>query len=300
MTRLAARTRRLLGISDLLGRIDELEARIEALSHAPGVANPPGPAGPLYFGDQTALLSTRWGARMLVDTRDVAMAPWLVLDGLWEAHVTAWLEETLGPGMVFVDVGANVGYFTLLAAKLVGPAGRVVAVEAHPRLAGILQRNVVLNGFHGWVTVHHKAAWSQRSALEFQMRDHFTSSSSLGRIDEASLARLGDSVHTVTVDAVPLDELLDSLPRVDVIKIDIEGAEAHAFAGLERTLGAHPEAVVMFEWGLSLIEAVGDDPKTLAAAVDGYGFKMRLLETGEPVTAEKLLKLPYGNVLAVR
>lgn len=300
LNRLAARARRVLGTTELLGRIDELESRIEALTSAVAAPAPAAPAGPLYFGDQTALLSTRWGARMLVDTRDVAMAPWLVLDGLWEAHVTAWLQETVGPGMVFVDVGANVGYFTLLAAQLVGPSGKVVAVEAHPRLAGILQRNVVLNGFHGYVTVHHRAAWSEPTSLEFQMRDHFTSSSSLGRIDDDSLARLGDTVQAVTVEAVPLDDLLDGFPRVDVIKIDIEGAEAHALAGLKRTLAAHPQAVVMFEWGLSLIEAVGDDPKSLTAVVEGYGFKMRLLETGEPITGEELLKLPYGNVLATR
>jgi FkbM family methyltransferase len=293
VTRLAARARQALGITELTERVAALDARLAQ-------TRPPTPAGPLYFGDHTALLSTRWGGRMLVDTRDAAMAPWLVLDGSWEPQVTGWLQETLTPGMVFVDVGANVGYFTLLGAGLVGPSGTVVAVEAHPRLAGILQRNVVLNGYHGWVTVHQRAAWSERTSLEFHMRDHFTSSSSLGRIDDAGLSRLGDTVQSVTVEAVTLDDLLEGLPRVDVLKIDIEGAEAHAFAGLRHTLEANPHAVVMFEWGRSLIESVGDKPEQLTSVVDSFGFKLRLLETGEPITSDDLLGLPYGNVLAHR
>lgn len=295
LSRLAGKARDALGITKLQDHITELEARVANL---PTRGAPV--AGPLYFGDNTALLATRWGARMLVDTRDVAMAPWLVLDGLWEPHVTSWLQESLSPGMVFVDVGANVGYFTLLGAKLVGPSGRVVAVEAHPRLAGILQRNVVLNGYHGFVNVHHRAAWSEPTSLEFQMRDHFTSSSSLGRIDAAGLAGLGDTVQSVSVEAVPLDDLLGGLNRVDVIKIDIEGAEVHAFQGLRRTLEANPHALVMFEWGRALVESVGDRPEDLAAIVDGYGFKLRLLETGDPIEPDALLALPYGNVLAYR
>jgi len=134
LSRVAARARRALGMDDVARRLDTIEAGLATL-HADRYPN-----GPLYFGDHTALVSTRWGVKMLVDTRDAAIAPWIVLDGLWETHVTDWLQETLRPGQMFVDVGANVGYFTLLGAKLVGPQGRVVAVEAHPGLAELLRR----------------------------------------------------------------------------------------------------------------------------------------------------------------
>ena len=156
LSRAAARVRRSLGLEDLYRRLDAIESRLAEI----GIDRYP--YGPLYFGDHTALVATRWGAKMLVDTRDAMVAPWLVLDGLWESHVTAWLQQTLRPGQVFVDVGANVGYFTLLGGSLVGPAGSVVAVEAHPRLAELLRRNVIMNGYHGYVTSHHGAAWSSR------------------------------------------------------------------------------------------------------------------------------------------
>ena len=158
LSRLAGRARRSLGTAEISQRLDEIEARLAEIKaqHYPN--------GPLYFGNDTALVATRWGAKMLVSTEDIAISPWLALDGLWEAQVTAWMEANLRSGQVFVDVGANVGYFTLLGAKLVGGEGHVVAVEAHPRLAELLRRNVVINGHHGYTTVYERAAWSSTTS----------------------------------------------------------------------------------------------------------------------------------------
>lgn len=296
LSRLAARARHALGLDELTERMAAVETRLGQLP-----SDPTYPRGPLYFGDHTALVATRWGAKMLVDTRDAAIAPWLALDGLWEPHVTAWMQSTLSRGNVFVDVGANVGYFTLLGARLVGPEGLVVAVEAHPDLAGILRRNVVINGVHGYVTTHHRAAWSENTELQFNLREHFAGNSSIGTLDSPSRAMLGDTERPISVQAVRLDDLLADLPRpVDVVKIDVEGAEVHAFAGLERTLEANPNLVIMFEWARAQIESVGDTPSALADLVDSYAFKLTLLETGETTDTERLLELPYGNVVARR
>ena len=299
--RMAARARQSLGLNDVASAIDDLNRRLDTLeSRLGGLAAPQYPKGPLYFGDHTALVATRWGAKMLVDTRDAAIAPWLVLDGLWEPHVTTWLQETLQPGQIFVDVGANVGYFTLLGASLVGGNGRVVAVEAHPRLADVLQRNVVINGYYGYVTTHNVAAWSSETELQFHVRTNFAGNSSAGSIDAEGLRRLGDTEELLTVEAVRLDDLLADLPRVDVMKIDVEGAEVHAFTGLAATVEANPQLVIMFEWARAQIESVGDTPRQLADLMSGYGFKFRLLETGDQIDTDGLLELPYGNVVATR
>ena len=297
-----------MGMGDINARLETLDSRLAGLdSRLAGLESRLGdlaagsyPRGPLYFGDHTALVATRWGAKMLVDTRDAAIAPWLVLDGMWEPHVTSWMQSTLRPGQVFVDVGANVGYFTLLGASLVGPGGRVVAVEAHPTLAEVLQRNVVINGYYGYVVTHNKAAWSETTQLEFHIRANFAGNSSVGHIDDEGLRRLGDTEEAVQVQAVVLDDLLADLPRVDMMKIDVEGAEVHAFQGLTRTIEANPGIIIMFEWARAQIESVGDTPQALADLVEGMGFKFRLLETGEPIEKEALLALPYGNVVAER
>ncbi|HWE55626.1 MAG TPA: FkbM family methyltransferase [Acidimicrobiales bacterium] len=295
-SRLAARVRRALGLTELTERVAAIESRLAAWP----TPEPSYPRGPVYFGDQMALVATRWGAKMLVDTRDAAIAPWLVLDGMWETHVTAWLQSTLKRGDVFVDVGANVGYFTLLGARLVGSEGRVVSVEAHARLFAILKRNVVINGVYGYVTAHHRAAWSEEKELEFHIRTNFAGNSSVGTIDESGLDRLGDTEELVRVQGVPMDDLLADLPRVDVMKIDVEGAEVHVFEGLRATIQANPDVIIMFEWARAQIESVGDTPAALAELVDSFGFKLKLLETGEPIDTEQLLALPYGNVVAAR
>ncbi|HXQ58794.1 MAG TPA: FkbM family methyltransferase [Acidimicrobiales bacterium] len=295
LSRVAARLRRSLGLDDMAQRLDAIETRLAGLSGERY------PHGPLYFGDHTALVATRWGAKMLVDTRDAMVSPWLVLDGLWESHVTDWMQHTLQPGQVFVDVGANIGYFTLLGAMLVGPEGRCVGIEAHPRLAELLQRNVIINGLHGYVTTWHRAAWSEATELKLHMRGHFASNSSIGSIGPEALTRLGDTESIVEVEAVRLDDLLADLPRIDVLKIDVEGAEVHVVTGLARTLDANPGLTIMFEWSPAQITDVGDDPGTLVDLLISHGFRFRLLEAGlAAIDRAGLLALPYGNVVASR
>jgi FkbM family methyltransferase len=295
LSRIAARARRSLGIQDLAQRLDGIEAGLAEL-HADRFPN-----GPLYFGDHTALVATRWGAKMLVDTRDAAISPWIVLDGLWETHVTEWLQHTLRPGQVFVDVGANIGYFTLLGGQLVGPQGRVVAVEAHPGLAELLRRNVIMNGLYGYVTTWHRAAWSSTTTLQLHQRLNFSGASSVGAIGQEALDRLGDTEEMVDVQAVPVDDLLEGFPPVDVLKMDIEGAELQAFTGLSRTLEASQQMAVMFEWAPALMEGVGDKAEALLELLEGHGFRFRLLEDDlAAIERAKLLDLPYGNVVATR
>ena len=295
LSRAAARLRRSLGYDDLAARLAAIEQCVA------GLEGPRYPSGPLYLGDHLALVATRWGAKMAVDTRDSLLAPWLLLDGLWESHVTAWMHETLRDGHVFVDVGANVGYFTLLGGRLVGASGRVVAVEAHPGLVDILRRNVAMNGFHGRIKVWHRAAWSEATTLDFHERVHFSANSSVGRSDGDALADLADSENVVRVEAARLDDLVQDLPRVDVVKVDVEGSEVQAFTGMEQTLRANPAAVVLFEWSPAQIQQVGRSPSELLDLLGGHGLRFRLLEDNlAPIDRSRLLDLPYGNVVAGR
>jgi len=289
-----ARLRRALGTQALLERVAQLEDELRVRQSAVRPA-------PLYMGNDTALCTTAFGAKLLVDTTDVVLAPWLLSDGVWEAHLTEWLRKTLRPGDVFVDVGANVGYFTVLGGHLVGPTGRVVAVEAHPRLAGLVQRNAVMNGMYGWVTTHQAAAWSTPTSLSFHVRLHSSSGSSAGSIGADRLAHFHDREEVVEVTAIALDDVLAYLPRVDVIKIDVEGAELQALRGLERTIKANPALVLELEWAPELLGLVGDAAADLLDLLESHGFHFRLLEEDlAPVDRARLTDLAYGNVVATR
>lgn len=292
---MAARLRRALGYDDLVSRVETLEA------HLAGLEGPRFPRGPVYLGDHTALVAARWGAKLVVDTRDSLLAPWLLLDGLWESHVTGWMQASLHPGDHFVDVGANIGYFTLLGAQTVGPQGRVVAVEAHPQLVQLLRRNVVINGMHDRVEVCHRAAWSEETTLRFHQRVRYSANSSLAPTGDAALAELADTQETVEVPAATLDQILDDMTKVDLIKMDVEGAEVHAVSGLERTLRRNPNVTVMFEWSPAQIRQMGDDPADLIDAFSTHGFRFRLMEDDlAPVDRDGLLEVTYGNVVARR
>jgi FkbM family methyltransferase len=297
--RAAARLRRLMGVEAVTAQLDATAARLDAIERRLDASRYP--HGPVYLGDHEALVVTRWGAKIVVDTRDSLLAPWLLMDGLWEAHVTGWLHDVLGPGQVFVDVGANIGYFTLLGARLVGRAGRVVAVEAHAGLFELLRRNVVMNGHRDVVTLSPRAAWSESARLKFHQRVNYAANSSLGAVATNDLTDLGDSEEVVEVEAAPMDEILAGVERVDVMKVDVEGAEVHAFAGLRRTISANPDITIIFEWSPEQLRQVGSEPAQLVELLTGYGLAFRLLEEDlGAVAGDRLLELPYGNVVAQR
>ncbi|MBV9661176.1 MAG: FkbM family methyltransferase [Acidimicrobiales bacterium] len=302
--RAAARLRRGLGFERLQERLDQLELQLSAVQQRLTAAELR-PHGPVYLGGHRAVVATRWGAKMVVDTSDELVAPWLLLDGLWETHVTGWMNDTLKPGDVMVDVGANVGYFTLLAAQKVGAAGRVIAVEAHPSAYEVLRHNVILNGHLPTVTLWNRAAWSIPAELTFHQRVRSSASSSLATGGADALEALGDTEQVVAVQAVPLDELLQDAPRVNVIKIDIEGAEVQALRGLTETLARNPDMQVLFEWFPSQIRKMGDDPEELLRLLAGAGFHFRVLDHAPDFESAvtdptQLLQLEYGNVVASR
>jgi hypothetical protein len=98
------------------------------------------PRNAVYCGNNRVLLRTAHGHRMYVDSRGLSVAPWLISDGVWEPWVARAILRMLGPGMRVVEVGANVGYFSVLMGHAIGPAGRLTTVEANPYLADIVPR----------------------------------------------------------------------------------------------------------------------------------------------------------------
>jgi FkbM family methyltransferase len=151
-------------------------------------------------------------------------------EGGGETEVQEALQQLLRPGMTFYDIGANIGFFSLLAAGLVGKEGRVVAFEADPEIAARLREHVARNEF-GWIAVEGEAVWSEPRMVFFARTDPATSPDrGLGHVVSTSA---GD---TIRVSAVSLDEYTRSQPAPDFIKCDVEGAEVEVFRGAERLL----------------------------------------------------------------
>ena len=167
---------------------------------------------------------------------------YLLVDGVYEARAINFVLEQLKPGMMFIDIGANIGVFTLPAALKVGPAGSVIAIEPSPRVFPSLEHNVALNGFSN-VRLVQRAAFNS---------DHQTVPFYEAPVDQFGMGSLGSQfdakpipVLTQTLDHILSEQVIE---RVDVIKVDVEGFEAAVFQGAEKILTGNKPPIVVFEF----------------------------------------------------
>jgi FkbM family methyltransferase len=219
---------------------------------------------------------------MFVDPHDLGVTPRLCLDGFWESWVTAALARVLRPGAFCVDVGANHGYFTMLLADGAGPDGRVLALEPNPALAELLALTLEVNGFERRALVAQQAATdgiAPTVRLVIPRR----------RGACASICRAPSAADEVLdVGAASIDDLTAAWPRVDVIKIDAEGAEPVIWRGMRRTIDRNPGLIVVLEFVASRYH----DARGFLQAIRSDGFELRYVaydSSIEPLTEEQAL-----------
>jgi FkbM family methyltransferase len=183
----------------------------------------------------------------------------------YEKHVTTMMQQVLQPGMVVLDIGANVGYYTMLAAAQVGPTGKVLAFEPLRANNAMLQASREANGF-AHVQVHPYAVAEQDGSLGFREDD----SNGVLALDDPATATYG-------VQAVALDTFLADEPRIDVVKMDIEGAEGLALRGMQQLLRHHrPLVFSEFSWN-TLRHISGMEPETFLDLLRAPGYEVWVL-----------------------
>lgn len=183
--------------------------------------------------------------------------------GRLEPGTVAVIQAILREGDVVLDVGANVGLTVLPAARRVGASGRVIAVEAGSRVAGLLGRSLALNGVAERVSLHHAAAGEApgRAVLNIGMTS-----------GHSSLLGLPGSEGVEEVEVKPLDELVEPGTRIRLAKIDVEGYEPQAWRGMRRILAENPEMAVLVEFGPEHLKRAGITPADWMALFTGAGF----------------------------
>lgn len=142
----------------------------------------------------------------------------------YEPHVTRELLPLLKPGNVMLDIGANLGYFTLLAAKHLGPAGKVIAFEPNPDNCNSIHMSVFANHFTN-VVLYPFAVSDQETLLAMEV-----GSSNGGVFD------IDAGASETIVQAVRLDTFLSPENRIDILKIDVEGSEGRAWLGMSQLI----------------------------------------------------------------
>jgi FkbM family methyltransferase len=231
------------------------------------------------------------GLRLRVDLRDCGVGQPLFIKRRYEPGETALLRQLLRPGQTFLDVGANIGYFTTLAARLVGPGGRVLAVEPEPHNFDLLSGNVRANGFANVVTeqvaLGDKPGTARLFCASHNFGDH--------RL-YAEAATADRPARTIAV--TTLDDLVarHGLPPADLIKMDVQGYECQVLAGMQSTLGAGGRMRVLTEFWPHGMRQAGGDPACFFDTFVRHGFTARPLTErgpGRPVSyAQALDVLP--------
>ncbi len=209
------------------------------------------------LGETTGLARVLTRYKMFVDTTDISLVPHLVMDGFWETPVTQCLVRLVKPGDVCLDVGAHLGYFSVLMSALTGGEGKTLAIEPNKNIATMLRRTACIN--HPGFIVWEGALTNATREIEIHIPVSKTGDSSL-----LVRAESGDEgfIHQKVL-ATTMDQLLVNLDieRVNVIKIDAEGAEPFIFEGMEEVLKRNSDLRIVMEFSPHLYQ----DPEGFGA-----------------------------------
>ncbi len=219
--------------------------------------------------EKIAVLQT--GARLQV-TLSEHMFRHLYFYGVHEQEVTALVVHLAGAGQTWLDVGGNIGYFSVLLSSLVGPSGRVHVFEPNSTVADYIQRSVSLNKAENIYL--NQAAVSSASGDEITLYVPVDANATDGGSGRSSLIPQSDIVQTreVRVPVVALDDYIEQKQiAVDFMKIDVEGFEIQAFKGMSKTLTAHPPKVIICE--VSHRPGCLASPKELISFVTQFGYQ---------------------------
>ena len=242
-------------LARVLGRYPMLE-RLDAVEDT---AAGPGWRGRRWYvvnRDEIPVEIEAHGYRMYARASDTHIGAELIAGRAHDANVEAGVRKHLAPGATFLDIGANIGVFTTLAASIVGSDGSVIAVEPIPRNLALIERACRSNDF-GNVRIVRAAASDRNGDIELRTDASTSNSATPAAAGERLRAETGT---TMRVPAVVLDETLRDLSRLDLVKIDVAGMEPRALRGLQRTLDRfHPVLIGEFHpWAIE--RACGESP----------------------------------------
>jgi len=225
------------------------------------------------------ITETRFGSKLATTSWDI-LGRHVHYFGVWEPNLTYWIRSRLKPGDVFIDVGANVGYHSVLASELVGGSGKVVAVEPAPAIFSILEENLRLNHAAN-VRAVNCAAWDREETLTL-----YTEPEQLGVVTTAvaEWAEHWGLKNRVQVPAAPLDVILkpSEYRAARMIKVDVEGAEWQVLSGMASLIPEYGDDMeIALEATPAMLEASGRKAQDVLDLLKRWGFHPYSLDDSE-------------------
>ncbi len=238
----------------------------------------------------TVLELPRWKVRMFFPAQRKGFGKFIYAFREYYEPELAYLEKVLSPGKVFIDVGANFGVYTLVASKLVGTSGRVIAFEPTAQSFAILRQNIALNHFAN--VRAFQFALAQRRGKAWLYHGWDPVGNSLGK--DPLCGNEGEEVQTEALDKLLEEKGID---RVHAIKIDVEGAEELVLRGAIRCLTTH-RPIVIFEFNPGCAARLGLSPCGARDLLESLGYEFVLL--GDCARSNNPESRPtYFNIVAI-
>lgn len=264
------------------------------------------PFGGTYLGDGVVI--TRLWTRHLMKTSagDTNVTPFLLGHGFNEPQNTRILLSLIRPGSVFVDAGANIGYFSVLGAWRAWPDGQIWSFEPHPRLFPLLSDNLTMNGFAGIAHRHRLALSDRAGTATLRVFEGYEATSTIRPVSEAFLSHTaretGRPSHTIEVETACLDQVMRAVPAIDVMKLDIEGHEPAMMRGAREIIARSPNLRIVSEF----VPGIMDPAEALGhlALLREWGFSVFRIGEDAALTPcpddRALLGMGFSDLLFLR
>lgn len=249
-------------------------------------------------GNDEVLVRTESGY-VLCPASDPALLSLLMETGELERGTRLLIQKLLVPGDTFVDAGANIGMHTLAAARAMQGRGRVLSFEPLPATCELLRKSVWINGFSNTVEVHQAAVFDRPGRHPLFLG----STSGHHSLYPLSVSTL-EVPAPVEVPLVRIDDIIGPQTRVNLLKIDVEGAEPEAVAGAAATIDANPGIALIVEFGLSHLQRTGHSTEQWLQQFARFDFEVKVIdaETGALLdcSVQTLESTPSVNLLFAR
>lgn len=258
-----------------------------------------------YLGEGRVLLRLTVAGRMLhclVEADDLLFTPRLINTGVHEPTPTRFLTRILRRDDHCLDIGANFGYYTLLFASRC-PDGMVISVEPQAQLFRLARDNVNINHLRENTVLMQAALCDGERSVTLHRRAKRSGNTSMAIPAGDFLDLLGEPPSEVfTVPGHSLDGLMERFRgRLDVVKLDVEGAEPLVIAGAGACIAANPGLQILMEWSPGQMQAAGFDPGDFLAALQALKLRFFTLEARRPqeVSRAEMLTLGYRHGILI-
>ncbi len=211
------------------------------------------------------------GHKMYLDKHDLMS---LSIDGPYEKASVDLIRSTLKKGCVCLDIGANIGYWSLVLARVVSKTGKVFSFEPDSDNFKLLTKNIEVNGYKN-VVLTQKAVYSKTTVIDFYIKADFG-------VDQR-VYDPGDGRKSVKIEAVSIDDFCvkNGIEKVDFIKMDIQGAEAMALKGMRKLVKKSRNLAMLVEFWPTSLKNCGSSGEDFLKLLDNMGFKVQIMDGGD-------------------